>query len=175
MDIKDFKEKIFPLKDKIYRRALRILKHVEEAEEIVQEVLIKIWQKRDSIKEESNYESYAMVITRNMCYDKFKTKHYKNKYLSLDEMEFEIVFDSYDPEKYAEYHQANELIENIIEEFPIRWKDIIHLRDVEGYTNQEVAEMLGLTESIVKVTLSRTRKRIREILQKKYNYNYNEN
>ncbi len=175
MDIKQFKEKILPLRDKLFKRAKYILGSHEDAEEIVQEVMLKIWQKRDTIDETANFEAFAITVTRNMCYDSFKTKHYKHKGISIDEFDYEYNLEGDNEQKYAEYKEANELIQKIIEDFPPRWREILCLRDVEGYTNQEVAEILDVTETVVKVTLSRTRKRIREVLIKKYNYNYNEN
>lgn len=175
MEINDFKKHILPLKGKMFRLACRIVGRSEDAEEAVQETFIKIWQKRDTIREDSNLEGFAMIVLRNHCLDKLKSKHFVHKASQIDDYEFFLEYDEATPDKVTEYKNAAELIDKILAEFPERWRSIVQLRDIEGYSNAEVAEMLSLDENVVKVTLSRTRKKIREILINKYNYNYNEN
>lgn len=174
MELKEYKEKVMPLKNQMFRYAKRLIGNYEDAEEIVQEALIKMWQKRDSIKTDSNIAAFAMVVTRNLCLDKMRSKHYKHKGVNFDALEYDIRNDSISPELLAEYKDANELINKIISEFPEKWRTVIQLRDIEGFTNKEVAEMTGMEINVIKITLSRVRKRIRDILINKYNYDYNE-
>lgn len=175
MELNDFKKNILPLKNRMFRVALRILYSQEDAEEAVQETFIKIWQKRESIRDESNLEGFAIIVLRNHCIDKLKSKHFIHRASNIDDYEFFLEYNGPSPEKIAEFKNAADLVKAIIEDFPERWRSIIQLRDIEGYSNSEVAEMLAIDENIVKVTLSRTRKKIREILMNKYNYSYNEN
>lgn len=165
------------MKNKIFRLAFRMLNSWEDAEEAVQEVFIKVWQSKHNLRPDSNIEGYAMTVARNHCLDKFKSKHYKHRGASIDDFDLDIHFETQitAPDKDTEYKNAHELIEKILLDLPERWRTIVQLRDVEGYSNPEVAQMLGIDENVVKVTLSRVRKRLREILINKYKYNYNEN
>lgn len=160
------------MKGKMFRLALRLLGNYEDAEEAVQESFIKIWQKRDTIRDDSNIEGYAMIILRNHCLDRFKSKHYKHRPSSVDDFEYMLDNHEVSLDKRMEYINAAELINDIISKLPERWQSIVRLRDIQGYSNSEVAEMLNIDENIVKVTLSRTRKKIREILINQYDYKY---
>ncbi len=171
----DFERRVLPMKNKMFRLAIKILGTREDAEEAVQETLIKIWQKRDNIKENSNLEGYAIIVARNHCLDKLKTSYHKHKAVDIENHEFYLDSRTISPQKDAEFKDAAHLIDLIMKDFPERWRMIVQLRDIEGYTNAEVADILGLEENVVKVTLSRTRKKLREILINKYKYNYNEN
>ncbi len=172
MDIEEYKNHIKKTKGKMFRSAVKLLGDYEEAEEAVQEVFIKIWEKRDTIRNNSNIEAYMMTVLRNHCLDKFKSKHYKYRGAPVEDYEYMLDNREVPIDKQIEYINAAELINEIISKFPERWQTIIRMRDMQGYSNSEVAEILNIEENIVKVTLSRTRKRIREILINQYNYKY---
>lgn len=163
-----------PLKSQLFRYALRILGNREEAEDVVAETLVRLWDRRDTIKPDSNTNAFAMKITRNLCLDKFRSKHYKNRGVNIDDVEYELKSERLTPEKYVEYENVKDLINEIIQDFPEKWRTVFQLRDIEGYTNDEVVNITGWEINIVKITLSRARKRIRETLINKYDYRFNE-
>jgi|YNPMSStandDraft_1061717.scaffolds.fasta_scaffold00087_32 RNA polymerase sigma-70 factor (ECF subfamily) len=172
MDQSEFVAHIKRMKSRLYRLAYRILNNREDAEEAVQEAFIKLWEKRSQIRDNSNIDGFATIVLKNVCLDKFKSKHYKHKKSDIDDYSYILETNDISPYKNTEYKDAAELIYNIIEDLPERARQIIKLRDIEGFSNPEVAEMLGLDENVVKVTLSRTRKKIRDILINKYGYHY---
>ena len=68
---------MLPLKNKLFRFALKMVHNVAEAEDIVQEVMIKIWDQRDSMSEIKNIEAWCVRLTKNLTFDKLKSKHSK--------------------------------------------------------------------------------------------------
>jgi len=77
MDIEEFKIRLLPLKNKFYRLAMRLLYNREEAEDVVQDVFLKVWKMRDGLEKYRSVEALMMTMTRNMCLDKLKMKKIK--------------------------------------------------------------------------------------------------
>jgi len=74
MTVETFKIEVLPLKHKLYRFAKRLLKNATEAEDIVQEVFIRLWSRREKLSEYKSIEAFAMTITKNLCLDNLKSK-----------------------------------------------------------------------------------------------------
>src|SRR6188768_3147796 len=84
MSLDDFNNRISPVKNKLFRFALKFMKNKQEAEDIVQDVLIKIWQKHDLKTELMNFDAWCMKLVRNQSLDRLKSSHYKNSQLKID-------------------------------------------------------------------------------------------
>lgn len=155
-----------PFKDKIFRVAKRLLVSTEEAEDATQELYFKLWKNKSKLSDYKNVEAFAMTMTKNYCFDRLKSKQASN--LSL-------VHSNYQ-EKDTPLQQKVELndsvshVHKLIENLPEQQKLIIQLRDVEQYEFDEIAKMLNLKPTAVRVSLSRARKTIREQLLKQHNY-----
>ena len=153
-------------RDKLYRLAKRLLVSNEEAEDATQEVLLKLWRNKKKIAEYKNVEAFAMTMAKNYCYDKLKAKESRN---------LKIVHSNYKDERPSLHRQLEakdslDWVGKIMDELPEQQRLIIQLRDIEQYTNAEIAIMLEMNETAVRVTLSRGRKKVREELLKKHNY-----
>ncbi len=153
-------------KDKLYRLARRLLVSNEEAEDATQEVLLKLWKNKKRIGQYKNVEAFAMTMTKNYCYDKLKAK---------DSGNLKIVHSNYKDERPSlqrevEAKDSLNWVGKIINNLPEQQRMIVQLRDIEQYDNAEIAEMLEMNETAVRVALSRARKVIREELVKKHNY-----
>lgn len=164
MSVEVFEARVLPAKDKLYRFALRLLGDKEEAKDMVQEVLTRVWDKRENMDQTLNMEAWCMQITKNLCYDKLKSKGYKNS-MSLSE-EWNIKDHSSTPEKRIELNDTMNKVHNIISELPDKQKQVIHLRDIEGYSYKEIVDIMSIDINQVKVNLFRARKVIRESLLK---------
>ncbi|HJC92627.1 MAG TPA: sigma-70 family RNA polymerase sigma factor [Candidatus Phocaeicola excrementigallinarum] len=153
-----FRDNILPLKDKLFRLALRITFDSSEAEDIVQDTLIKVWDKRDEWQQIESIESYCMTITRNLAIDRSQKMEARNMELTPEAQEMP---DTLTPEKLFEQDEQLRLIHQAINSLPEKQRTIVQLRDIEGKSYKEIAEILGITEEQVKVNLFRARQRIK--------------
>ena len=163
----DFKHDILPLKNIIFRTALRIVLNREEAEDIVQDTLIKLWERRDELEKVENLEAFALTMARNLSIDR-KEKS-ENQNISFDDEVHDLPDEgqgSSDSQVMRE--ETRGFIANIINALPEKQRTILQLRDIEGKSYKEIADTLSISESDVKVTLFRARNELKEkILQKK--------
>lgn len=162
----EFLNIVLPFKDKVFRLAKRLLVSTEEAEDATQEILIKLWNNKKKIKDYKNIEAFSMTMTKNFCYDKLKSKQAQN---------LKIVHSNYEDhsvalQKQLEVNDSLHWVGRIMQDLPEQQKLVIQLRDIEQYDFSEIAKMLEMTETAVRVTLSRARKTIREQLTKTHNY-----
>jgi len=166
MTEQEFDIQVYPLKDKMYRLALHLLANAEDARDAMMETLTRLWQKRESLHEYQSVEALAMSITRNFCLDRLKSKQSAvQRLVPGNDFIHQIT-----PHDQLEVADAMNFLEQVISELPYQQKMVVHLRDVEGYEFQQIAELCGLTENNVKVTLSRARKKVSEELKKIYSY-----
>ena len=162
----EFLNIVMPFKDKVFRLAKRLLVSTEEAEDATQEVLLKLWKNKKKIREYKNVEAFSMTMTKNFCFDKLKSKQAQN---------LKIVHSNYEDkqtplQKQVELNDSVDWVAKIIEDLPEQQKMIIQLRDIEEYDYDEIAEMLDMNNTAVRVNLSRARKTIREKLTNTHNY-----
>ena len=166
MTQKEFLNIVTPFKDKVFRLAKRLLVSTEEAEDATQEVLIKLWNNKKKIQEYKNIEAFSMTMTKNFCFDKLKSKQSQN---------LKIVHSNYQDhnvalQKQVELNDSLDWVDRIMKDLPEQQKLVIQLRDIEQYEFKEIAKMLDMNETAIRVTLSRARKTIREQLTKTHNY-----
>ena len=171
MDLQEFKIQVFPLKNKLLRLATRLLEDSEEAQDIVQEAFIKLWNRREKLDEYRSVEALAMVITRNLCLDKIKAKKYP-----VDRLEnIRADIPGHDIESKVEYVEVTDRIKEIMNRLPEQMKTIMQLRDIEGYEFEEIAGIVGMHETAIRVSLSRARKKVREELINNKLYEFKRN
>jgi|SRR5690606_26770817 len=166
MTQKEFLNIVMPFKDKVFRLAKRLLVSTEEAEDATQEVLLKLWNSKEKIETYSNVEAFSMTMTKNFCFDKLKSKQAQN---------LKIVHSNYEDgntslQKQLELNDSVHWVSKIIEALPEQQKLVIQLRDIEAYELDEIAKMLDMNNTAVRVNLSRARKTIREKLTNTHNY-----
>ncbi len=166
MNQAEFLNIVVPFKDKIFRLAKRLLISTEEAEDATQEMLLKLWKNKEQIQNYKNVEAFSMTMTKNFCLDKLKSKHAQN---------LKIVHSNYKDEntslqKQIELNDSIDWVGRIIEGLPQQQKMVIQLRDIEQYDLDEIADMLDMNNTAVRVTLSRARKAIREQLTNTHSY-----
>lgn len=158
MDTISFREDILPLKDKLFRLALRITFDRAEAEDIVQDTLIRVWNKREEWQQMDSIEAYCLTIARNLAIDRSQKMESQNLELTPETQEMP---DAKMPDQLMEQNEQLSIIHRLINELPEKQRSILQLRDIEGKNYKEIAVILGLTEEQVKVNLFRARQRIR--------------
>jgi len=159
------------MKHKLFRFANRLLNNIPEAEDVVQEVFIRLWNRRDSLNTYRSVEAFSMTITKNLCLDRLKSKRNKTDELT----EFNAEIDRITPHFTMEINDSYKKVNQLIDQLPEQQRIIVQLRDVEGYEFSEIAEIMEISENTIRVNLSRARKKIRDDMQKKYNYEFTGN
>lgn len=165
--IKDFKTRVVPIKDKLYRLALRIVGDDGEAKDVVQEVLIKVWNKREEMHLYKNMEAWCMRLTKNLSIDKLRSKH--RRVVPL-EGAVTAIKTEFTPYQQTAMKDTVDYIHRLMEELPLKQKMVMQLRDIEGMTYQEIAQALDISLNQVKVNLFRARKTIRKKLTQSESY-----
>lgn len=162
MQIKEVMDLVLPYKDKLFRFAKSMVGNSFDAEDVIQEVLVRIWKKKDQFIEIDNKEAWCMTVTRNLSIDKIRSR--KNKDTSNIDDYYHISDKSATPAVALEQKDALNRVMGLLDELPENQKSVMHLRDVEGYTYKEISEMTGLSVDQVKVNLHRARKTLRSRL-----------
>lgn len=162
----EFLNVVMPFKDKLYRLAKRLLVSAEEAEDATQEILMKLWAKKKQMEGYRNVEAFAMTMTKNFCLDRLKSKQSGN----LKLVHSNYADDDASLQKQVEVQDSVSWVSRIMEELPEQQKLVLQLRDVEDYEFDEIAELLEMKPSTVRVALSRARKTVREKLLEKHSY-----
>lgn len=154
-----FKQLLLPLYPRLQRVALRLLGNAEDAEDMVQEVYMKLWSKRDALPDVQDVEAYCVTLTKNMCIDRLRMAEMEKA--DVDEVPTMLAATD-DVEAQVERHDAVEQVKQIIETLPEHQQQVITLRDMEDCSFEEIAEQTGLTAVNIRMLLSRARRTIRE-------------
>ncbi len=153
-----FRNDVLPLKNELFRLALRITLNRAEAEDIVQDTLIKVWNNREHWDDIDSIEAYCLTITRNLSLDHLKKSGRDTK--SLDEKPQDEIDHSSNP--YEEMLQKDRinLLHRLVDRLPEKQRSCMQLRDFEGKPYKEIA--LSITEEQVKVNIFRARQAIKQ-------------
>ncbi len=164
MDLETFQNRVFPVKNKLYRFSYRLLGSSDEAKDVVQEVFLKLWNGRDQLESIHNVEAWCMRIARNLSLDRLRQSQ-RHKTDSL-EQGMHVAAHTDTPVETAEMKESINRINELMAGLPDKQRQVMHLRDVEGYSYNEISEILELDLNQVKVNLFRARNTVRERLTK---------
>lgn len=158
MTSSDFENLVIQQKDKLFRFAFSILKDSHDAQDAVQEVVLKLWKNRRLLDNAQNLESYCLNAIKNHCFDALrKQKHHQNYLLtkvheSLEETRFETI----------------DLVEKLKKELyqlPDQQRMAIELKDFQGMEYEEVSKIMDQNTNTIRVHVSRGRKKLFEIFK----------
>lgn len=155
-----------PFKDKLFRLAKRLLVSAEEAEDATQEVMIKLWKMKDNLNSYRSIEALSIVMIKNHCLDQLKSKRAQN--LSIEHSNYSD--ESKNLQHQLEVQDSLNWVGKMVDNLPDQQKMIIQLRDVEQLEFEEIAQILEMNETAVRVALSRARKILRENMIKMHSY-----
>lgn len=157
MNTETFKKVFLPYHQKLYRIAYRIVQDSANAEDIVQEAYIKLWNKRDELDNIDNTEAFAIITLRNTCLD----------YLRKTKNDYHTSYDADIPEtvslsKQIDIQDDAKYVMGLINKLPEQQRQVMMLKHWDGYSDEEIEVMTGISSGNIRVILSRARKTIRE-------------
>ena len=159
----DFRTDVLPLKDELYRLALRITLNRAEAEDVVQETLLKVWNRRESWGEIESMDAFCLKICRNQSLDVVRRRQGG----IIDDngeaaSEPPDTSSAADPARLTESRDRLDLVRRIIDRLPEKQRVCMQMRDIEGHSYREIATTLDITEQQVKVNIFRARQFVRQ-------------
>ena len=163
-----FRDDILPLKNQLFRLALRITLNRFEAEDIVQDTLIKVWNRRSDWNDIDSIEAFSLTICRNLSLDRIKKKENDNN--SLEDVKGVELLSSSNPQDRMIQADRVGLIKQIVDSLPEKQRSCMQLRDFEGKSYKEIATILDITEEQVKVNIFRARQAVKQRYLKLDNY-----
>lgn len=163
----DFNNIIQQISRKLYGYAYRILENQHEAEDAVQETLLKLWKMNDKLDNYESVEALSATITKNYCIDQLR----RRKSIIYDSLPGNrLIPESVPtPQELMERAESAMILNGIIGQLPFQQKEIIQLKDIQGLSYEEISEKTGQSVNNIRVTLSRARKFVREEYNKKRN------
>ncbi len=161
MNKKEFKAKILPHYVSMFRVAVSIMESEDEAADVVQDSMLKLYEMRNSFSNISDVKSYCNSVVRNACLNRMRSR---KPYLNIEEIA--NVSSDEDIQDNLEWQDLADTVEKAMNRLSIEQKKVFMLSVYGGFSNAEIADFLGITTGNVRVILSRTRTRIKELLLK---------
>ena len=165
-----FRTDVLPLKNELFRLAFRITLNREDAEDVVQETMMKVWNRREQWQQIESMEAFCLTICRNVALD--HQKRMENQNVSLDDEETLTSHLSplASPEEKAVQRDRVERVRKLMGQLPEKQSTCIQLRDVEGKSYKEIAAVMNITEQQVKINIFRARQAIKQAYLKQEQY-----
>lgn len=158
MQINEFKLTVLPIKDRLFRTANQVLRNIHEAEDVVQEVFIKLWNRREELAGIDNLEAWSVRVTKNLAIDKLRSRPAP---ASPIEESWSVETAEASPYQLTESSDTVGHIQALMTKLPEKQRLVMHLRDIEEYSYQEITESLEIPMAQVKVYLFRARQSMR--------------
>lgn len=168
MNAPTFQRDIWPIRHKLYRFALRIVQNQTEAEDVVQEVMAKLWNRRAQWAEINNLEAWSMRLTRNLAIDYVRRRRVRRTETTEDLVG--LAGGERTPLEHTEQHDIVDHLRLLVKDLPVNYRLVWHLREVEQLSYQEICDRLEMPMNQVKTNLFRARNKLKEALLKHENY-----
>lgn len=146
--------------DMVLRLAYTYLKNKADAEDIVQDVFLRIIDKKPDFNDENHIKAWLARVTFNLCKNKLNLFWNKNR-CSADEVPEESAYD--------EYNTGTE-VEDAVMSLPENYKTAVHLYYYEGYSTSEISKIMGKSVITVRSFLHRARLKLKEMLKEEYDF-----
>jgi RNA polymerase sigma-70 factor (ECF subfamily) len=168
MSPEEFRKIILPEGRRLYALAFRYLNNREESEDLVQEVMMKLWVGRNELKHYASPAAWCTTVARNSCIDILRRK----RRIRLEEISDAIMMPETDAglSNSSDNREAAGMIGTIVSRMKEPYRSAVILRDMEGYSYEETAEIMQTKINALRTVLSRARKNIREEMERIYSY-----
>lgn len=161
MELREFKIQVVALRERMLHQARKLTEDADDAEDVVQDVLLKLWSRREDLEHCNNLEAFVFTAVRNASIDFLRTRH--TAHVSL--LNARDAIDGYLPDQLLEAKDELNLIHTIIHSLPTLQQTILRMKDIEGYETEEIGQITGCSPEAIRSNLSRARKRVRDIYQ----------
>ena len=161
-----FRHDVLPLKNQLYRLALRITQNAEDSEDIVQEVMIKVWKRHDTLGDIDSLEAYCLKICRNQSLDYLRRKEMQN--VPFDDGD--TALEPADIFQRIQHRDNISIVRTLIDSLPEKQRTTIQLREFEGKSYKEISQILNISEEQVKISIFRARQTLKSKFDKLENY-----
>lgn len=159
----EFKNNVLPYSRKLYPMLKRILRNEEETRDALQELMLKLWNKKHELEKCHHQQAYIFTMAKNYCFDVLK----KKKPVSIEDGHYDFIPSS---ELNPDIREKYETVHRIIEALPEKYRDVIRFRDIDGLSFDEIRTITGLEVTNIRVVLSRARQKVKEEVEKIYSY-----
>ena len=158
MKLETFKSDILPIKDKLFRVALRITGNPPEAEDVVQETFIKLWEQGRELQQIQNLEAWCMQMVKNRAIDKRRLRFNQSEGL---EVAYGFKSQEKEPDRQTELADEVAQVKQLMQQLPDKQRMTMQLRDIDGLSYQEISDTLDMPLNQVKTNIFRARKSLR--------------
>lgn len=166
MTTEEFKNMVIPFSRKLYPMLFRILKNEEETRDALQDLMVKLWGKKDDLDKCSNVSAYIITMAKNYSFDLLK----KKRPITFGEEGEHKALNLKAEGAGVETKEKFEHVKKVIEDLPEKYRTVIRLRDIDGFSFEEMKEMTGYEVTNLRVILSRARQKVKEEVEKIYDY-----
>ncbi len=171
-DVESFELLISSYDKRAYNIAYRVMGNEEDAKDMAQEALLRIFRSIKDFKGQSSFSTWLYRIVTNVCLDELRRRK-NEKYVSMDstiqtdsgELHMELCSDKETPESVYERVEQRELIKSAISELNEDYRSVIVLRDIQGFSYEEISNILDCSLGTVKSRINRARNMLRERLK----------
>lgn len=150
----EFNHIILPMRDELLGYARSVTRSEDNAEDLVQEVMLRLWDMRERLRSEGRLKSLAMTMVRNMFLD--QQRHVSHAAAMPDKIDIAV------DDRRAELRDETRIIRDIVAQLPPLQQQIFRMKEIEGYTAEEIMQITGCTADNLRRNLSRARTKIRE-------------
>ena len=164
MNHQRFQEQVWPMRDRLYRLALRLIGEQAEAEDVVQETMIKIWEDRDRLGRIQNLEGWCTRLVRNLGVDRLRVKQ-RRPSINIEKA-YHLADVQQDVHRQVEGKESMAAIEQLLQTMPEQRRLVIHLREIEGLSYKAIASQLDISLDQVRTDIHRGRQFLRAALRK---------
>ena len=160
---------VLPLKNELFRLALRITLNHAEAEDVVQETMMKVWSRRNDWDKIASIEAFCLTICRNLALDKMRRMDNQVQTLEPGEDAEDSSYAA-NPEEQTVQRDRIALVRRLIDQLPEKQRSVMQLRDMEGKSYRDIADIMGISEEQVKINIFRARQTIKKEFTKQEKY-----
>lgn len=159
----EFSQMIMAHSRRIFAVAYHFLQRADEAEDVVQDISIKLWQMRQSLPAAAQLEPYILVMTRNLCIDRIRSRH--------DDVEFSDVGQCLESAQLAdddlvEHRDRLNVTIQLMRQLPDDQSRALRLKVFDELENAQIARLMATSEDNVRQLLSRARRKLKELALK---------